>query len=38
MVLNWCKEEEKYEENWEIFRNAYPKNYLAQFLQIWYAK
>ena len=37
IVLNRCKEEEN-EENEAIFRNAYLKNYLADFLQIWYAK
>ena len=42
IVLNQCKEvqyvvEEKYEENWVIFRNTYLINYLANFLQIWYA-
>ena len=31
IVLNRC-EEEKYEENWAIFRSAYFKNYLADFL------
>ena len=34
IVLNWCKEEEK--ENQEIFRNIYLTNYLSDFLQIWY--
>ena len=38
IVLNQCEEEEKYEENRTIFRNAYLKNYLANFLQISYAK
>ena len=39
IVLSRCKEEEeKYEENWAIFRNVYLKNYLADFPQIWHAK
>ena len=38
IVSNWCKEEEKYEENWAILRNAYFKSYLADFPQVWYAK
>ena len=40
IVLSWCEEEdeeERYEENRAIFRNTYFKNYLADFLQIWYA-
>ena len=31
IVLSRCEEEEKYEENRAIFRNAYFKNYLADF-------
>ena len=38
VVLSWCEEEEKYEKNWAIFRNAYFKNFLTNVLQIWYAK
>ena len=44
LVQSYCfksvrrRVEEKYEENRAIFRNAYFKNYLADFLQIWYAK
>ena len=38
IVLIQCEEEEEYEENWAILRNTYLKNYLADLLQIWYAK
>ena len=38
IVLNQCKEEEKYEENQAIFRNVYLANYLSDFLQIWQLK
>ena len=37
IILNRYKEE-KYEENRAIFRHTYLKNYLADFLQIWYTK
>ena len=26
IALNWCKEEEKCEENWATFRNVYVAN------------
>ena len=31
-----CEEEEKGEENKEIFRNTYLANYWMDFFQIWY--
>ena len=34
IVANQCKEEEKYEENQAVFRNAYLKTYLPDILQI----
>ena len=38
IVLNQCEEEEKCEEKWVIFRNAYLADYISDFLQIWYIK
>ena len=33
LLFKWCKEEEKCEENWAIFRNAYLTNYVL----IWFS-
>ena len=37
-LLDQCIKEEKCEENQAILRSTYLKNYLSDFLHIWYAK